>query len=391
MEQIKEKIWNKNFIIACFANFFVACSFSLLMPTMPIYLTNELHVGNSQVGIVLSSYALALLVIRPFCGYWVDVYSRKPLLLLGVSLFVFAFFGYYFATGIVFLIILRFVHGLFWGLTTVSSNTVAIDIVPASRRAEGIGYFGVNTNIAMALAPFIGVYIYDKFGFDVLITSGIVMGFLAIIVICFIEIPLREKLDKIPALSFDRFLLKSGIPIFFNQLFIAFGWGTLMGFATLYGKEIGIENVGIFFLFLAGGIVLSRVTSGKFVDKGFIHQIMVIALILIAISFVAFATLHSIYAFCISAFMIGVGYGTLFPALQTIYINMAPASKRGTANSTYLTSFDLGIGIGMLLGANFADYFGYSNMYLITAGLCILAVAIYWFNSRKVYDRNKLA
>lgn len=390
MAQIKEKIWNKNFIIACIANFFVACSFSLLMPTIPIYLTKELNVGNSEVGIVLSSYALALLLIRPFCGYWVDVYARKPLLLLGVSMFVFAFFGYYFATGIVFLFILRFIHGLFWGLATVSSNTVAIDIIPTSRRAEGIGYFGVNTNIAMALAPFIGVYIYDNYGFNFLISCGIIMGFIAIVVICFIQVPIRKKLDKIPPMSFDRFLLKKGIPIFFNQLFIAFGWGTLMGFATLYGKETGIENVGIFFLFLAGGIILSRVTSGKFVDRGYIHRVMIVALSLITIGFFSFSIIHTIYAFCISAFLIGMGYGTLFPALQTIYINMAPGSKRGTANSTYLTSFDLGIGIGMLLGAYFSDHFGYANMFTITAGFCIIGIVIYWFNSRKVYDKNKL-
>src|SRR5690606_18562400 len=161
----KEKLWNRNFIIACIANFMVACSFNLLMPTIPIYLSEELNVPASQIGIALSSYAIALLLVRPFCGYWVDVYSRKPLFLLGLTLFIATFFGYYFAFTLLFFIVLRFVHGLFWGLATVSSNTVAIDIIPASRRAEGIGYFGVNTNIAMATAPFVAVNIYDAYGF----------------------------------------------------------------------------------------------------------------------------------------------------------------------------------------------------------------------------------
>lgn len=386
----KERLWNKNFIIACMANFLVACSFNLLMPTIPIYLSEVLHVEHSQIGIVLSSYAIALLLIRPFCGYWVDVYARKPLYLLGITLFISTFFGYYAATTVFLFIVLRFIHGMFWGLATVSSNTVAIDIIPASRRAEGIGFFGVNTNIAMAVAPFIAVNIYEARGFHFLISCALVMGFISIIVVAFIKVPPRQKLDEVPPLSLDRFLLIKGLPVLFNQLFISFGWGTLVAFAVLYGKETGVHNAGLFFLFLAGGIVVSRVTSGKFVDRGHIHKVMAIALFAISVGFVSFAVLHSIYAFCVSAFIIGIGYGTLFPALQTIYINMAPNEKRGTANSTYLTGFDLGIGIGMLLGAYLGDHYGFSQMYLITAGLCLIALFMYWFNSRKVFEKHRL-
>lgn len=372
------------------ANFLVACSFNLLMPTIPIFLAEELQIEPSKIGIVLSSYAIALLLIRPFCGYWVDVYARKPLYLMGITLFVATFFGYYFAVTVLFFIILRFVHGMSWALATVSANTVAIDIIPPSRRAEGIGFFGVNTNIAMAIAPFIAVYIYDEKGFHFLITCALFMGFLSILVVSFIKVPPRIKLDKIPPISLDRFLLIKALPIFLNQIFLSFGWGTLVAFAVLYGKETGIHNSGIFFLFLASGIVLSRVTSGKYVDKGYIHQVMAMALILITVGFLCFGLFHSIYAFCFSACIIGIGYGTLFPALQTIYINMAPATKRGTANSTYLTGFDLGIGIGMLFGAYLGGKYGYDHMYLITASACFLSLIVYWFNSKKVFEKNRL-
>lgn len=386
----KEKLWNRNFIIACITYFLVACSFNLLMPTIPIFLSEELGVEPSKIGIALSSYAIALLIIRPFCGYWVDVFQRKPLLVLGIILFVAAYVGYYFAFTVLFFVILRFFHGMFWGLSTVSANTVAIDIIPPARRAEGIGYFGVNSNIAMAVAPYIAVNIYDSYGFNTLISSALGMGILSIVVVSFINIPIRKKLDKIPPMSFDRFILIKAVPILFNQLFISFGWGTLIAFAVLYGKQIGIHNSGIFFLFLAGGIVLSRVTSGKFVDRGHLHLVMTFALLAITAGFSGFALLHSIVAYCISALMIGIGYGTLFPALQTIYINMAPASKRGTANSTYLTGFDLGIGLGMLLGAYIAQYTGFSNMFLISGGLCSLAILIYHLNSKRVYEKFRI-
>lgn len=128
MSETKEKIWNKNFIIACIANFMVACSFNLLMPAIPLYLSEQLGVEHSQIGIVLSSYAIALLIIRPFCGFWVDVYQRKPLFMFGLIFFIAIYLGYYFAVTVTFFVILRFIHGLFWGLTTVSSNTVAIEL-----------------------------------------------------------------------------------------------------------------------------------------------------------------------------------------------------------------------------------------------------------------------
>src|SRR5690606_21543886 len=196
-----------------------------------------------------------------FCGFWVDVYQRKPLFMFGLIFFIAIYLGYYFAVTVTFFVILRFVHGLFWGLTTVSSNTVAIDLIPASRRAEGIGYFGVNTNIALALAPFLAINIYQEKGFYALVTCALIMEVLSEIAVWCIKIPKREKLDKTPPMSWDRFMLLKGVPIFFNQLFISYGWGTLVAFAALYGKQTGVHNPGIFFLFLACGLILSRVTS----------------------------------------------------------------------------------------------------------------------------------
>ncbi len=387
---MKGKLWNRDFILACLSYFLMACSFSLLMPTIPIFLSQELGVEPARIGVVLSSYVLALLLARPFSGFLVDSLPRKPLLLFGMAMFGAVFAGYYFAATVAFLIGLRFVHGLFWGVSTVSSNTVAIDVIPSSRRAEGIGYFGVTANVAMAVAPFIGVKIYDGNGFQDLVTAALLMGLLAAAAASFIRLPARPRITAKSPVSLDRFILVKALPILFNQLFLSFGWGTLVAFAVLYGKEVGITNAGLFFLFLAGGVVLSRVAAGKLVDRGYLHRMMAVAIVLIGTGFTGFALLHNIRLFCLSALLMGLGYGALFPALQTIYINMAPSTQRGTANSTYLTGFDLGIGMGMLLGAAFAELHSFSDMYLLTALMSFVALFIYWFRSREVYERNRL-
>ncbi len=387
---MKEKLWNKNFVNICVANFLMASSFHLLMPTIPVYLTRDLHIPESKVGIVMSTYAIAMLMIRPFSGYIVDVFDRKKVFLLALLLLVFSLFGYLWVTTVALLMLVRFFHGLFWGMSTVSSNTVAIDIIPASRRAEGIGFFGMNMNLAMAIAPFFAMYIFDSLGFHPLIFSSIGMGVIAMIVVTFVKTTPKPTLQDHPSLSLDRFILVKGIPIFLNQLLLTTGWGMLVSFAVLYGKQINIPNAGIFFLFLAGGLILSRVVSGRFVDRGHIHSVSVVAISIISLSFFAFASIHNIIAFCISAFFIGIGFGTMLPSFQTTFINMAPHDRRGTANSTYLTGFDLGLGIGMLLGGFIAASHPKEYLYFTASGLAFLGIFVYIFVSRKVYDKNKL-
>ncbi len=387
---MKEKLWNENFINVCLTNFLMASSFHLLMPTIPVYLTEKMGVAHSKVGLVLSSYSLAMLLVRPFSGYIVDVFDRKKVLLIGLLLFVLTFFGYIYAASILALVIVRFIHGAFWGVSTVSSNTLAIDIIPSSRRAEGIGYFGMNMNLAMAIAPFIAMNIFDAFGFHTLIYCSAGMGTLAIISLLFIKTNKREISSKRPSASFDRFILVKGIPIFFNQILVTIGWGMLVSYAVLYGKQINIPNAGMFFLFLAFGLILSRVISGRFVDRGHIHAVSIVALSVISMSLLTFSLLHSVFAYCSSAFFIGIGFGTLLPAFQIIFVNMATNDRRGTANSTYLTGFDLGLGIGMLLGGFLSSSHSMSFMFLMAAGLSFCAIFFYIFISRNVYKKNKI-
>lgn len=387
---MKETLWSRSFITAGIANFLFACAFYLLMPTIPLYLSDHLQVKESDIGIVLSTYTLAVFMIRPFSGYLVDSFPRKPLYLAGATAFVALFIGYYYAASILFFIVLRFFHGIFWGLSSVSSNTVAIDIIPASRRAEGIGYFGVTMNIAMAIAPFIAVKIYEAYDFQTLISYALIMGGLAIFTITLIQVPSRPIAPKKHTLSLDRFVLVKAIPILVNQVFISFGFGTIIAYSVLYGKSIHVPNPGVFFLFMASGIMLSRIFSGKIVDRGYIHQVVMVAIVAIIIGYILFALLPNTFFYSTSAFILGLGFGTLLPALQTIYINMATSSQRGTANSTYLTGFDVGIGAGMLIGAYIAGEYDFKTMYLFVAVLSFAALFIYWFNSRKVYEKHKL-
>lgn len=385
----RAKLWSLSYLNVCLANFLMACSFNLLMPSIPLYITEQMGVPQSQTGIVLASYAIALMFVRPFSGFIVDLYSRKKILLIAFSCYVLIFFGYFWATTVLLFIVVRFIHGITWGLSTVSSSTLAIDVVPSERRAEGIGYYGTFMNVAMAIGPFIAIHIYNHSGFDVLLWCAIAMGALGIITVSLIKAPIKTKVER-QKISFDRFFLIKGWPIFLNQLLPCFAWGTIGPFVAQYGKGLGIPNAGIFFLFWAGGIIASRVFAGKLVDRGKIHEVNVSAMAIVAIAFLVFALVHNIYAFCISGLFIGVGFGMMFPALQTLYINLAENNQRGTANSTYLIGFDLGLALGMLVGGYLTGYFSFETLYMVASGLCAVSVVVYWTCSRVIFERKRL-
>lgn len=386
--ETKDKLWTLNYLNVCIANFLMACSFNLLMPAIPLYITEEMGIPQSETGIVLSSYAIALMFVRPFSGYLVDLYSRKKILLIAFSCYVLIFFGYFFAVTILLFIVARFLHGITWGLSSVSSSTLAIDITPSSRRAEGIGYYGTFMNVAMAIGPFIALHIYEHYGFNQLLWCAIGMGLLGIIAVAAIKAPEKPKVER-KKISLDRFFLLKGWPIFLNQLLPSFAWGTIGPFVAQYAKDEGIANIGVFFLFWAAGIVASRVFAGKLVDRGKIHEVNAIAMLIVAISFSVFASVHNIYAFCIAGLFIGIGYGMMFPALLTLYVNIAPHDQRGTANSTYLLGFDLGLALGMLIGAVISGY-SFEALYYVSSALCALSIVAYWTISRPLYNRKKL-
>ncbi|MFD2575960.1 MFS transporter [Haoranjiania flava] len=386
---MKAPLWNKNFIQVSLANFLMACSFNLLMPTIPLYITEQLHVEQTKTGIVLASYAIALMLTRPFSGYLVDVFSKKKILVICFALYTLTFGGYFFATSVLLFVIVRFFHGLWWGGGTVASSTIAVDVLPASRRAEGIGYFGTFNNVAMAVGPFIAIYIYQAYNFHVLLWCAISMGTLGTIAGLFITTRKRKPIEHKKIALQNLFLLNSW-PIFLNQLFPTFAWGTIGPFVAQYGKQLSVPNAGIFFIFWAGGIIMSRIFSGKFVDRGYIHTVNIAAMFTVAASFLVFALFHNIIAFCASGLFIGVGYGMMFPAMQTLYINMSRPDQRGTANSTYLLGFDLGLALGMLIGGVITGLLGFSQLYIVSATLCVLGIICYWFISRRVYNKYKM-
>lgn len=158
--EIREKLWNAGYVKAWTANFLLYFSFMLLSPLLPLYLSETFGADKEAIGIVLSGYTLTALAMRMLSGYVVDTFPRKTVLLIGYFFFALFFAGYLAAGSLLLFAIVRTLHGAPFGLATIANSTVAIDVLPSSRRTEGIGYYGLSNNVATAIGPTIALVIY---------------------------------------------------------------------------------------------------------------------------------------------------------------------------------------------------------------------------------------
>ncbi len=388
MEQCEKPVlWNRNFIQCCISYFLMNFAFYMLMPSLPLYLVESLRINHSEVGMAISSYTIGVLCVRPFSGYLVDCFSRKPLYLFAFFFFSLFFFGYLWATTLLLLMLIRFLQGGFMGLTSVAGNTITIDVIPSSRRGEGMGFYGLTINLAMSLAPLVAVSLYNYIGFAPIVWIAIAASFLGFCSVSFIAYPKRERVKR-PPFSLDRFILLDAIPTAISYILVAVPYGMIVSFAVLYGLDIHVENPGYFFIFMAIGVGTSRLVSGRLVDKGKIHMVASTSILLLVLVFAVYAIAQTTWAFYLSALFIGIGFGTGVPAFQCLFVNVAPPQLRGTATSTYLTSFDIGVGMGSLAAGYISSAFSLSWAFLVGAGCCFLSFVVYQSWTKRAYETH---
>ena len=397
---MKDKLVTSSYCFILAANFLLYFGFWLLIPVLPFYLSEVFSAGNSTIGIILSCYTVAALCIRPFSGYFLDSFARKPLYLMAYFIFMTMFAGYIIAGSLTLFIMFRIIQGVSFGMVTVGGNTVVIDIMPSSRRGEGLGYYGLSNNIAMAVGPMSGLFLHDAgMSFTTIFCCSLGSCMAGFVCASLVKTPYKPPVRREP-ISLDRFILLKGIPAGISLLLLSIPYGMTTNYVAMYAKQIGINaTTGFFFTFMAIGMAISRIFSGKIVDRGKITQVISAGLYLVVFSFfllsacvylISWNNMVCTIVFFSVALLLGVGFGIMFPAYNTLFVNLAPNSQRGTATSTYLTSWDVGIGSGMLTGGYIAEVSTFDKAYLF--GACLTIVSMLYFNGKVApnYHKNKL-
>lgn len=386
-------LWNKEYIKTLLGNFLLFFAFYLLTPLLPLYLDAQFNADKDTIGIVLSGYVIAALLIRPFSGFFVDTFNRKKVLVVCFFIFFIFFTGYIGAGTLLMFAIVRTAHGLSFGASTVANSTVAIDVLPSERRNEGIGYYGLSNNAAMAIAPSVGIYIYNATNnFALLFWLSLIFAGIGFFTASSINLPSRRKVEDKPKISLDHFFLTRAWLLAVNILFFGLCWGIMANYVAIYSKErLGItEGTGLFFMILSVGLFLSRIIGVKSLREGKLTRNAIQGALISSVGYTLFAAVPTQWAFYISAFLIGLGNGRMYPAFLNMFICTARHDQRGTANSSILTSWDTGMGLGILLGGFLAEYIDYSASFWSASISQITGTAILIMFTRSFFIQRKL-
>jgi MFS family permease len=377
-----EKIWSKDFLFIFLANFFIFLGFQMTLPTIPLFV--EQLGGNDQlIGFVVGIFTFSALLVRPFAGRMLETKGRGFVYLIGLAIFVISVGSFGFAVSIAFLFLMRVVQGVGWVFSTTASGTIATDLIPPRRRGEGMGYFGLSGNVALAMGPTLGLALAEVITFKQLFLGSAFLGLTAFVLASRITYKTVEKSEReVDRRKWDVYE-KSALQPSLLLLFITVTFGGIASFLPLYSAQKGIEGIQWYFFIFAMALMLSRSFAGKLYDKKGHGAVFLPGTLLIMIAMILLAWLPNSLVMFIAAGLYGFGFGSVQPALQAWAVQDAPMNRKGMANATFFSFFDLGVGVGAMAFGQIGHWLGYGSIYIASAISVSISIILYIFMGRR--------
>lgn len=373
------KLWTKDLVLIILVNLCVFTNHIMSLSTFPFFI-QSLGGTEAIAGICAAVFSFVAVIIRPFVGWWLDNGVRRAALVIGLLLLGLAPLGYVFVPTLSLAIALRMIHGVGLSFSNSTTATVASDVICRPRFAEGMGYFGMATALASAIAPALGLELMYGFGFQVLYATAAGIALLGLVLFMFIHAPKVEVPHK--KLDLRTIINRDSLPATVTMLVFMFTFGALENFVALFASENGLPSGSIYFLVMSAMLLLVRVTLGKLVDeKGeafFVYSCNAAMLV----AFLLLAFVPTTVAFILSAILAGYAFGGLEPSLQSMAVHTADDASRGSANSTFLCGYDIGYGLGGGVAGSLITAAGYTTMWSVVSLACVVSVLIYFFWAR---------
>ncbi len=395
----RARLWSIEYILAIILNALPVATTSMLVTTLPLFAIDN-GGGEADAGLVTTVFTITALLFRPLTGYMVDKRGRKIVMLAGLGITIVACIFYARAISILFLLFLRFFHGIGFSAQSTSGSTILADVVPASRRGEGIGHGGVVASIVAAVGPALGLSIIGSVGFPPLFytTLGICIAGLIVAIIfketrgsTFNNDSNTEGSEKMDVLlsknkkpSFiHKFIEKTSIPVSLVLFFVAISIGGVITFLPAYAETHGIHDISMFFWIYAAALIVSRPLVGWIGKKVGISKLILPGVAVLVGCFVLLGFSKNQEMFLVAGTLYGFGLGLVQPALATIVVSLCPEHRRGVANATFFSTMDLGIAIGAALWGIVAEISGFATIFLASAICIVFSGMAYWFFLRK--------
>ena len=364
-----DRLFSPHFFLMCGFTFTVFLSAFQLLPTAPFHI---LDLGGSTFasGLFLGFLTYSSAFSAPVTGALADRLGQRRILII-TSLALAAFsIGYAVIPSYRVMLVLVIIHGIFWSGLLSASGSYMTHLLPESRRAEGIGYWGLSSVIALAVAPSVGLWIYRR-GWVWLCVVGVVLN----LVMAAIAWSLREHTEPNTEIKKRGSLLEWRVLIISFSLFLySVGYGGITSFTALYADANGVAPKSIYLTAMAVTILVTRPFAGRLGDRLGYKRVFVPCLVLISLG-LALLAVGSTKAWMIaSAVTFGLGFGTAYPVYIGYVMRGVDADRRGAAFGAILAAFDTGIGTGSTSIGWLIQHFGFAAAFGTAAALSMLAL-----------------
>lgn len=398
--QNKAALWTRNFILVSAINFQLVLTFYLLVVVIVGYAVAELGATTAQAGLISGLFIVGTLVGRLLVGKFLERFGRKTTLIVGLTGFL-LFSGLYFIPfGVGMLLFVRFMHGFMMGMASTVLGTIIAQILPASRRGEGIGYYSMSSTLGTAIGPFLAIWMMLNVGYQSIFVVSTVIAVCCLVVAWLIQVPDLPKINKaietVVAMKkpnwFSQFVEPNAVPISLIMLFASICYSGVLSFINFYAKEINlVETASFFFLMYAIAILISRPFTGPLMDRKGENIIIYPAFIIMGIALILLSITHSSWMLLLCAGLLGLGYGNIQSVCQTIAVKSAPLERMGFATSTFFIFLDAGLGFGPYFIGMLLDYIGYEQLYLYSAFAAFSCILAYYLLHGRQSSKNVLA
>ncbi len=364
-------IWTRDFTLLVLGAFLQGFSFYCLLPALPLFITDVLDGSSDEVGLVLGSFSLTAVLLRPFAGYLLDRYGRRVWQLWSSGLFAAFMLLYFFADSLQMLTLCRLLHGAAWGMIGVASATVVADLVPATRRGSAMGYYGLAMPLALSIGPMLGAWVLHDTRYDLLFALCFVLAVGAWL--CFFAV--RTPTVKAPGIRFEwsRLFELKVLRLFVFMLLLCVGFGGWVTFVPLYARELGFASSGPLFSSYAVAVLAIRFWGGRWYDRFGPKSPIFAGLAFLMAGWLLLSGATGTVMALVGATLLGLGFGVVMPPFNAMAIDLVTADRRGAANALVFTAYDIGIAIGSVALGYAAVVWDLSAIFLISGSLTAVA------------------
>ena len=368
------KLWTRDLVLIILVNLCVFTNHIMSLSTFPFYIQS---LGGSEAiaGICAAAFAFVAVIIRPFVGWWLDNGVRKVALVVGLLLLGAAPLGYVFVPVLSMSIAFRMLHGIGLSFSNSTTATVASDVICRPRFAEGMGYFGMATALASAIAPALGLSLMERFGFGTLYAVAAGIAGLGLVLFAFVRT--RKVNVSKKKLNLRTIINRDSLPATATMLVFMLTFGALENFVAIFAAENSLPSGSIYFIVMSVMLLVVRVTLGKLVDQRGEAIFVYTCNAAMLVAFLLLALVPNTATYILSAALAGYAFGGLDPSLQSMAVHTSTDETRGSANSTFLCGYDIGYGLGGGLAGSLITAMGYSSMWMIVSLACVTSVLIY--------------